>query len=145
MADSSFTPAFVTVAFVLLHITETSWVQLSCPTPSYNPTIAIIMSKLSDYSKFDHLDDSSEEENEGAPATLDESEAISPAIHEQQQQQQQQQQEEEPIATTRKDPKTGRYVFEYGGTTIYEWEQSLEGVFLVCLFQQNFSLPYSLF
>ncbi len=99
------------------------------------------MSKLSDYSKFDHLDESSEEENEGAPTTT-------PAIHEQQQQQQQQQQEVEPIATTRKDPKTGRYVFEYGGTTIYEWEQSLEGAFLVHygLFQKNKkNLPHSLF
>lgn len=77
------------------------------------------MSKLSDYSKFDHLEESSgEDENDGSPAT--------PAIHKQQQQQEAQ----EPVATTRKDPKTGRYVFSYGGTTIYEWEQSLEGAFV---------------
>ena len=37
------------------------------------------------------------------------------------------QNQNEPVPTTRFDESTGRYVFEYGGTTIYEWEQNLEG------------------
>jgi hypothetical protein len=81
------------------------------------------MSKLSDYSKFDHLDDSSDEEEEILPKqeapAIQEQTAVS-AIHEQ-----------APDAATRKDPDTGRYVFEYRGTKVYEWEQSLEGTLLV--------------
>jgi hypothetical protein len=76
------------------------------------------MSKLSDYSKFDHLDDSDEEEDGPSPAadntkTSDKQQenVIAPPA----------------VATTRKDQTPGRYVFEYDGTTIYEWEQSLEG------------------
>lgn len=102
---------------------------ISCysPLPHFITTLYFPMSKLSDYSKFDHLedDDSDDDEKQGTPPPQqqeDQQAARVPASHEQQQQQ-----EEQPEATTRKDPKTGRYVFEYGGTPIYEWEQSLEG------------------
>lgn len=37
------------------------------------------------------------------------------------------QDQKEPVPSTRFDETTGRYVFEYGGKTIYEWEQNLEG------------------
>mmetsp|Transcript_21855 Transcript_21855/g.33366 ORF Transcript_21855/g.33366 Transcript_21855/m.33366 type:complete len:196 (+) Transcript_21855:65-652(+) len=65
------------------------------------------MSKLSDYSKFDHLviDDDSEEKSPKPVQT--------PAV---------------PTTTTRKDEKSGRYIFEHNGRKIYEWEQSLEEV-----------------
>jgi hypothetical protein len=66
------------------------------------------MSKLSDYSKFDHLDDSDDEEGPLSPGV--QPDGVAPAV-----------------PTTRKDPTTGRYIFEFGGNTIYEWEQSLEG------------------
>ena len=76
------------------------------------------MSRLSDYSKFDHLEDSDEEEGPSLPqqaavplggdaTTAGEADVA--------------------LATSRKDPTTGRYVFEYGGNKVYEWEQSLEG------------------
>ena len=68
------------------------------------------MSKLSDYSKFDHLDDSDEEEGQSSQAAQKDGVVVAPVV-----------------ATTRKDPTTGRFVFEFGGNTIYEWEQSLEG------------------
>lgn len=78
------------------------------------------MSKLSEYSKFDHLsdDDSNDDEEEAAQQHVESSPAAQP---------------QQPVATTRKDAKTGRYVFEYGGKTIYEWEQSLEGVLDTCI------------
>ena len=76
------------------------------------------MSKLSDYSKFDHLDDSSEDEQDSHPNEQPASPAVARDIHEQD------------VATTRRDPHSGRYIFEYGGTKIYEWEQSLEGTYV---------------
>jgi hypothetical protein len=72
------------------------------------------MSKLSDYSKFDHLDDSDGEEGPPSQAAGDASQQLEDVIA-------------PAVATTRKDPRTGRYVFVFGGNTIYEWEQSLEG------------------
>ena len=92
------------------------------------------MSRLSDYSKFDHLVDSDDDEvddevqkksvnhgqgsnenralHQGEPATKT---AASPP----------------PAAVaqgprTRRDEETGRYVFEYGGRKVYEWEQTLD-------------------
>ena len=81
------------------------------------------MSKLSDYSKFDHLDISDDETDEASAA------AASTAV---------------PIAatsssstttpsstrgTTKKHPtEPNRYIFEFSGQKVYEWEQSLEEV-----------------
>lgn len=73
------------------------------------------MSKLSDYSKFDHLDDAASEEGE-----QETTQSNQPNIN-------------VPLSTTknqagvmRKNEQNGRYVFEYNGNPIYEWEQSLE-------------------
>lgn len=74
------------------------------------------MSKLSDYSKFDHLDESASDEGE-------QDSAIKNATN-------------VPLTTTtqagvmRKNDENGRYVFEYGGKPIYEWEQNLEDVII---------------
>lgn len=70
------------------------------------------MSKLADYSKFDKLDDgSSEEEETSKPAPRPV--AASPSG-----------------PSMRKNPKNGRFVYEYNGQAIYEWEQSMEEVIL---------------
>jgi hypothetical protein len=70
------------------------------------------MSKLSEYSKFDHLVDS-DDEDENNQVLEQPLEALQfPACQ----------------SRTRKDESTGRYVFEYNGTKIYEWEQTLEEV-----------------
>lgn len=78
------------------------------------------MSKLSDYSKFDHLDDNDDDSDSSKEQNVSSAPAV---IH-------QSQQVQESAATTRKDPDTGRYVFEYAGTKIYEWEQTLEGAII---------------
>ena len=81
--------------------------------------IFVAMSKLSEYSKFDHLDDGSsgEEEEEASskpsvksPVTTPQTAAAGPSM--------------------RKNQQNGRYVYEYDGKPIYEWEQSLEEVIL---------------
>jgi hypothetical protein len=102
------------------------------------------MSKLSDYSKFDHLnendDESVEEEKQAKPTTPaaasndgshHPTQAPTQAPSQQQQQQQQQQHQKTPQdqgAVMRKDERTGRFAFEYNGKKIYEWEQSLDDV-----------------
>jgi hypothetical protein len=81
------------------------------------------MSKLSDYSKFDHLDedDLDEEPTQQQPVVASASPSLAPAST-----------DPAPAApagaTTRKDETTGRYVFEYNGNPIYEWEQTLDDV-----------------
>ncbi|KAI2496390.1 hypothetical protein MHU86_18126 [Fragilaria crotonensis] len=73
------------------------------------------MSRLTDYSKFDHLVDSDDDNDDDKPP------------------QQQQQQTPVPEKTSgyyQKDPTTGRYVFYYQSRKIYEWEQTLETVTL---------------
>jgi CS domain len=80
------------------------------------------MSKLSDYSKFDHLDeDSGDEEHheEGrgrvpAPSAPESLKAGSNAV----------------ALHQRLDSQSNRFVFSYHGTPIYEWEQSLSEVVL---------------
>ena len=94
------------------------------------------MSRLSDYSKFDNLvvSDDDEEQN------LDNQNTLSTNPRQQQQQhatpQQpvlpthqpvQQQQPPTKVSRTKAGSEKGRYTFEYQGRTIYEWEQSLEG------------------
>ena len=83
------------------------------------------MSKLSDYSKFDHLDDVSDDETDQALASAAVSTSAAPAV-----------------ATaaaasispstkgrTKKHPtEQNRYIFEFAGQKVYEWEQSLEEV-----------------
>jgi hypothetical protein len=104
------------------------------------------MSKLTDYSKFDHLGDDSDDEDEQQaeqqqahlprplPAQTIAS-AASPLAASQHTT------TRPPTSTTtttttdastnatqRKDERTGRYVFEYNGNPVYEWEQKLEEV-----------------
>uniref|UniRef100_A0A7S1UPZ0 CS domain-containing protein n=1 Tax=Grammatophora oceanica TaxID=210454 RepID=A0A7S1UPZ0_9STRA len=85
------------------------------------------MSKLSDYSKFDHLVDSDDEEEERTTTTKTAPDATG---HEPQSTQTSPPAPGVPAdrSVTRKDPKTGRYIFEHNGHTVYEWEQSLEDV-----------------
>ena len=82
------------------------------------------MSKLSDYSKFDHLDSSDDEIDEASSAaastavpimaaTPSSSTATPPPTR----------------GTTKKHPtEPNRYIFEFSGRKVYEWEQSLEEV-----------------
>ena len=89
------------------------------------------MSKLSDYAKFDHLDDESDED-------YDDNEDMTLPIG-----LQQRQQIEPPLATSSsvtpvsppstvatmyKDETTGRYTFLYDGTQVYQWEQTMDDV-----------------
>jgi CS domain len=75
------------------------------------------MSKLTDYSKFDHLrDDDDEEEEQEQMSTRPAVEPIPPPP------------QEAPLATTTRDPITNRYIFSYNNTKVYEWEQSLDEV-----------------
>ena len=91
------------------------------------------MSKLSDYSKFDHIDDvSSSDDDEtdnkvipvaadAAPNNNNMTSATSSAA------------QPSPInnnnGRTKKHPtEPNRYIFEYSGQKVYEWEQSLEEV-----------------
>lgn len=51
------------------------------------------------------------------------------------------QDQDEPVVMARRDDTTGRYVVEYEGTRIYEWEQSLEGtpvIQIVCYYSHQF-------
>ena len=99
------------------------------------------MSKLSEYSKFDHLvvesddDDDDDDDNqndkrgtvqnvkahESAPAAAPpppSQTSTSPSTS-----------AGAPVqSNTRKDDKTGRYVFSHGGRKVYEWEQTLDDV-----------------
>jgi hypothetical protein len=89
------------------------------------------MSKLTDYSRFDHLDSDDDEPNEKQPPKQPETQAQVPTHR-------------PPVAANpppntaspppppttslRKDESTGRYVFEYNGQEIYQWEQTLDDV-----------------
>jgi CS domain len=88
-------------------------------------THSLTMSKLSDYSKFDHLEDSDEDNAtlediqqqrpQVATAAPSSVAAVSPL----------------PAAVHRRHPGiANRFIFEYSGTAIYEWEQSLSEVVL---------------
>lgn len=81
------------------------------------------MSKLSDYSKFDHLVDSDDDEQ-------DEVAVAAPQRNIPTQQPAAQPQPVPPQPQHTKDPKTGRYVFTHGTQKVYEWEQSLDSVTL---------------
>ena len=93
------------------------------------------MSQLSDYSKFDHLDeedsdDDEQQQQQSAPVTnnpINQSagqaavpQSSSPSPHNQRQQ--------ELGTSMRKNESNGRYVFEFNGNPIYEWEQKLDDV-----------------
>jgi hypothetical protein len=94
------------------------------PTASIPVPLKGTMSKLTDYSKFDQLDSSDEEEE---------------VIHQEQQPEQPRAQAHPngPLSASktpsttgimRKNEDNGRYAFEFNGQTIYEWEQTLEDV-----------------
>jgi hypothetical protein len=109
-----------------------------------SPHTSTTMSKLSDYSKFDHLQDSDDDtdvlvaqqnqppaavvaKNRTAPTTGG-ANVVVPS--------------QSPVITTppppspaaavhrRRSPTSNRFVFEYAGTAVYEWEQSLSEVVL---------------
>jgi hypothetical protein len=73
------------------------------------------MSKPIDYSKFDHIDEN-ESDDEQQPSALSsqtasiQSTAASVAV------------------SMIKDPMTGRFIFQYNGREVYQWEQTLEDV-----------------
>ncbi|KAL7452064.1 hypothetical protein ACHAWC_004483 [Mediolabrus comicus] len=81
------------------------------------------MSKLSDYSKFDHIDDVSSSDDDETDKVFPVAAATSSA-------------QPSPInnsnnnnGRTKKHPtEPNRYIFEYSGQKVYEWEQSLEEV-----------------
>lgn len=84
------------------------------------------MTKLSDFSKFDNIDTNSDDDN-GLPAstaTARPSQQLATACSA----------PKETVkspsgtATMHKDPKTGRYVFQYSGRDVYQWEQTLDDV-----------------
>ena len=84
------------------------------------------MSKLSDYSKFDHIDDvsSSDDDDEKTDKVIPMAAAPAPPAPSSQ---------SSPInnntGRTKKHPtEPNRYIFEYSGQKVYEWEQSLEEV-----------------
>jgi len=76
----------------------------------------LAMSKLSEYSKFDHVDsddDSDGEQKKKKPQQVSASAAVGSSTSD--------------IRMFR-NPQTKRFVFEYKGRSIYEWEQSLSEV-----------------
>ena len=109
------------------------------------------MSKLSDYSKFDHIVDSDDSEDEQQPPIPVARPASSspPIIASLPQQQQQQQQEQQTISSSTSSPTAPnsaatttttrfirhpriptRFILQHAGRSIYEWEQSLDAIVL---------------
>jgi hypothetical protein len=86
------------------------------------------MSKLSDYSKFDHIDSDDERDSAGvAQPVLPQQEGMSPPVI------------SAPTAggalpsttgtaTMYRNEETGRYSFMYNGSEVYQWEQTLDDV-----------------
>jgi len=83
------------------------------------------MSKLSDYSKFDHLDSSDDETDEASAAA---STAV-PNMAATSSSSSTNTTPSSTRGTTKKHPaEPNRYIFEFSGQKVYEWEQSLEEV-----------------
>mmetsp|Transcript_6197 Transcript_6197/g.12652 ORF Transcript_6197/g.12652 Transcript_6197/m.12652 type:complete len:235 (-) Transcript_6197:1249-1953(-) len=88
------------------------------------------MSRLSEYSKFDHIDSDEEGSNRDAPfsSAVNRDQGVGATAH------------NNAVSidaatpllsqgsTKKSTVNDGRYIFEYGGQKIYEWEQSLEEV-----------------
>jgi len=74
------------------------------------------MSRLSDYSKFDHLED-------GDSITSDSKDIKNLSKN----QFKQESINSKPVGVTKKGSIPGRYIFEYNGRKIYDWEQTLDG------------------
>ncbi|CAB9510778.1 NudC domain-containing protein 2 [Seminavis robusta] len=89
------------------------------------------MSKLTDYSKFDKLECSSDDEEEVTKASVA-SRPAAPAEPSAQSSSHLPQQPTPSPSSDRiyKNPQTGRHVYEYNGKPVYEWEQNLEEVIL---------------
>ena len=85
------------------------------------------MSKLSDYSKFDHLDVSDDETDEASSAVMPSS-AASPSPQPQPVPTSSKRAQSIKGITTKHPTEQNRYIFEFGGQKVYEWEQSLEEV-----------------
>ena len=105
------------------------------------------MSKLSEYSKFDHIQDDEDDSDQEPPSQSQQDQVQgnqpfssqvsspsaamkgssigpNPVAHGD---------EENNPAMMRKDGTTGRYIFEYQGQKIYEWEQTLDDVTIYVL------------
>eukprot|EP00591_Stephanopyxis_turris_P003976 CAMPEP_0195507992 /NCGR_PEP_ID=MMETSP0794_2-20130614/1315_1 /TAXON_ID=515487 /ORGANISM="Stephanopyxis turris, Strain CCMP 815" /LENGTH=233 /DNA_ID=CAMNT_0040634833 /DNA_START=25 /DNA_END=726 /DNA_ORIENTATION=+ len=93
------------------------------------------MSKLSDYSKFDHLDGSSSSDDEGINKKQQESFTLtntfaSESISSTTDVKASAEAGSAPsrLGRTKKGSEPGRFIFEHDGRKIYEWEQTLEEV-----------------
>jgi len=103
------------------------------------------MSRLTDYSKFDHVGESSSENEEGeeekiqslpadmaSPGKIKSLSQLKPAPSNPQTQPAQATAglpPPKPVGLImRKNPNNGRYIYEYNGSPVYEWEQKLEDV-----------------
>ncbi len=73
------------------------------------------MSKPIDYSKFDHIDENESDDEQQPPALSSQTASIqSAAVNGE--------------VSMIKDPMTGRFIFQYNGREVYQWEQTLEDV-----------------
>lgn len=93
------------------------------------------MSRLSDYSKFDHIDSDSDESQNGkedSKTTFSGSEgmkkgSMTPIDSDIQKTLLAQSYTSSERSTTKQGSEIDRYVYEYEGRKIYEWDQNLEG------------------
>jgi hypothetical protein len=87
------------------------------------------MSSLTDYSKFDHLTEDSDDDNENDHVThkaaTKKTATAAPAPEKQS--------DKTAGGIIRRDESSGRYRFEYNGSTVYEFEQSLDDVTIYIL------------
>ncbi len=89
------------------------------------------MSRLIDYSKFDRLVDSDDDEKEcttSEPVTVVTSNPSHDTHHQPVPSSSQPVfQQAKPVRVTKTGSEKGRYIYEHQGRKIYEWEQNLEG------------------
>ena len=87
------------------------------------------MSKLSDYSKFDHIDDVSSSDDDETDKVIPVAAATSSAQPSPINNSNNNNNNNNNNGRTKKHPtEPNRYIFEYSGQKVYEWEQSLEEV-----------------
>ena len=93
------------------------------------------MSRLSDYSKFDHIDSDSDESQNGkedskttfSGGTGMKKGSMAPVDSDIQKTLLAQSSTNSEISVTKQGSEIDRYVYEYEGRKIYEWDQNLEG------------------
>ena len=98
------------------------------------------MSKLSDYSKFDHLDSDSEDDDDDDQETEPLSATPPPRSCNSSAQQPHAQAPQQSTAILRQHPNYAtRFIFDYLGQPVYEWEQSLQDVTVIVPLPANLS------